>query len=143
MEAWLLFIIGIVLCVGELVTPAGFFLLILGLATVLVAALTYLGVIASWMVQATVFSMAAIGIWLLFGDRLQRMLRSQERAYGGLIGQTAIARETIAPGHKGAGELWGSPWRFENVGNSILQSGDECEVLSSNGLVLRVQRKNS
>lgn len=143
MEAWLLFIVGIVLCLGELVSPTGFFLLILGLATLLTGTLTYFGVITVWIVQATVFSVASLGIWYLFGDSLQRLLRSGEKEYGGLIGQTAIARESIAPGHKGSGEMWGSPWRLENRGESILNSGDECEVVSSDGLVLHVKRKSS
>lgn len=143
MEGWLLFIIGIVLCVAELVSPLGFFLLILGLATLLTGALTYFGVVSGWVVQATVFSGASLGIWYLFGDSLQRLLRSGEKEYGGLLGQTAIARESIAPGHKGRGELWGSPWRLENKGESILNSGDECEVVSSDGLVLHVKRKSS
>ena len=143
MEAWLLFVIGIALCVAELVGPTGFFLLILGVGTLIVGALTYFGVIASWIVQATVFSIASLTIWYLFGDTLQRLLRSGEQEYGGLIGQVAVARERIMPGGKGNGEMWGAPWRIENVGTSILESGDECEVLSSDGLVLRVQKKSS
>ena len=143
MDARLLFVIGIVLCVAELFGPTGFFLLILGLGSLLTGALTYLGVITSWMAQATVFSIASLGIWFLFGDSLQRVLRTGEKGYGGLVGQTAVARETVAPGHKGSGEMWGSPWRVENVGTSIIQSGDECEVVSSDGLVLGVKRKVS
>lgn len=143
MEAWLLFVIGISLCVAELIGPTGFFLLILGLGTLVVGALTYFGVITSWIVQASVFSVASLALWFLFGDSLQRLLRSGEKEYGGLIGQTAVARDPIAPGAKGGGEMWGAPWRMENVGSSSLESGDECEVLSSDGLVLRVRKKDS
>lgn len=143
MEAWLLFVIGIGLCVAELFGSTGFFLLILGLGSLLTGALTSLGVISSWIPQATVFSLSSLGIWVLFGDSLQRLLRTGEKEYGGLIGQTAVARETVAPGHKGSGEMWGAPWRVENVGSSSIQSGDECEVVSSDGLILRVKRKDS
>jgi membrane protein implicated in regulation of membrane protease activity len=143
MEAWLLFVIGIVLCVAELFGSTGFFLLILGLASLLTGAVTYFGLVASWIPQATIFSVAALGIWYLFGDSLQRLLRTNEKGYGGLIGQTAVARETVAPGHKGSGEMWGAPWRIENIGVSSIQSGDECEVVSSDGLVLRVKKKDS
>jgi membrane protein implicated in regulation of membrane protease activity len=143
MEAWLLFVIGSALCVAELVVPTGFFLLILGVGTLIVGALTFFGVIASWIVQATVFSISSLTIWYLFGDTLQRLLRSGEKEYGGLIGQVAVARERIIPATKGSGEMWGAPWRIENVGASILEIGDECEVLSSDGLVLRVQKKGS
>ena len=143
MEAWLLFVIGIVLCVAELFGPTGFFLVILGLGSILTGGLTYFGLVSTWIPQATVFSILSLAIWFLFGDSLQRLLRTGEKGYGGLIGQTAVARETVAPGHKGGGEMWGSPWRLENVGSSIIQSGDECEVVSSDGLVLRVKRRDS
>ena len=143
MEAWLLFVVGIVLCVAELFGSTGFFLLILGLGSLLTGALTYFGVISSWILQASVFSIASLSIWFLFGESLQRLLRTGEKEYGGLIGQTAFAREAVAPGHKGSGEMWGSPWRIENVGSSIIQSGDECQVLASDGLVLQVKRKDS
>lgn len=143
MEAWLLFVIGIVLCVAELFGSTGFFLLILGLGSLLTGAVTYFGLVSSWIPQATIFSVAALAIWYLFGDSLQRLLRTNEKGYGGLIGQTAVARETVAPGHKGNGEMWGAPWRIENIGGSIIQSGDECEVVSSDGLVLRVKKKDS
>ena len=74
MEAWLLFIIGIALCVAELVIPTGFFLLIIGLGVLVVGALTFVGLIASWIAQATVFSGVALGIWYLFGDHLKWVL---------------------------------------------------------------------
>jgi len=143
MEAWVLFVVGIALCAAELLAPAGFFLLILGLGTLIAGALTYLGLIASWTMQATAFSLASLIIWFLFGDSFQRLLRSGEKEYGGLIGQTACAQESIAPGQKGGGQMWGSPWRLENVGEAAISAGDECEVLSSDGLVLRVKRKSS
>ena len=143
MEAWLLFIIGIALCVAELVIPTGFFLLIIGLGVLVVGALTFVGLIASWIAQATVFSGVALGIWYLFGDHLQRLLRSGEKEYGGLIGQVVVARESLAPGHKGHGELWGAPWRIENGGAEMIEIGDECHVLASDGLVLRVRKKVS
>jgi membrane protein implicated in regulation of membrane protease activity len=143
MEAWVLFVVGIALCAAELLAPTGFFLLILGLGTLVAGGLTYLGLIASWTMQATAFSLASLTIWFLFGDSLQRLLRSGENEYRGLIGQTASAQEGIAPGHKGSGEMWGSPWRLENVGEAAISAGDECEVLSSDGLVLRVKRKSS
>lgn len=143
MEAWLLFIIGIVLCVAELFGSTGFFLLILGLATLFTGSLTYFGVVTGWIAQATVFSVASLTVWYLFGDSLQRLLRTGEKEYEGLIGQTAIARESIAPGQKGRGEMWGSPWRLENKSDFPLTDGDECEVVSSDGLVLHVKPKSS
>jgi membrane protein implicated in regulation of membrane protease activity len=141
MDAWIWLVLGVGLFVGELFVSTGFYLLILGASCVVVGALGWMGCVGGWMTQAVVFSVTAFVTWFFFAERLQTLLRSKEKEYMGLIGQTAIAREVIARGAKGGGELWGSPWRMENVGQGIIDSGDECEVLSSDGLVLKVRKK--
>ena len=141
MEAWIWLVIGLALLAGELFISTGFYLLILGIACLFVGTLTYFGLVLAWMPQVALFSVSAIGIWYLLGDKLQSLLRTKEKEYRGLLGQTALARDTIEPGHKGGGELWGSAWRLENVGAGIINSGDECEIISSDGLVLKVKRK--
>ena len=141
MEAWTWLIIGLALLAGELFVPTGFYLLILGSACLVVGGLSFVGVLVTWMMQVAVFSVATLVIWYLFGDKLQALLRSKEKEYGGLLGQTAVAREAIEPGHKGGGELWGSPWRLENIGKKVINPNDECEVVSSDGLVLKVKGK--
>lgn len=141
MEGWKWIALGLALVIAELLAPTGFFLFILGIACLVVGALVYFGIVAGWIFQVLIFSSTALVVWYVFPDKLQSLLRSKEKEYRGLLGQVAKSSEVIAPGNKGAGELWGSPWRLENVGDSILQPGDECEVLSSDGLVLKVKRK--
>jgi len=142
MDAWIWFVFGVLLFVMELFVSTGFYLFILGSACLVVGAAALSGLVGGWMLQATLFSVTAFVLWFFFSERLLSLLRSKERDYTGMIGQTAIARETIASGAKGGGEMWGSPWRLENVGSGGLNAGDECEVLSSDGLVLKVKGKN-
>jgi membrane protein implicated in regulation of membrane protease activity len=142
MDAGIWYLIGIALLAAEMLVSTGFYLLILGVAALVVGGLTHSGLVGTWMLQAVVFSVCSLGIWYFFAERLQTLLRSKEKEYQGLIGQVARAQEAIAPGHKGGGELWGSPWRMENIGSSSINVGDECEVVSSDGLVLQVTSKH-
>lgn len=141
MDGWTWLIIGVALFALELFVSTGFYLFILASACVVVAVGALSGLILDLRLQAAVFSLAAFVLWFFFAERLQRLLRSKEKEYTGMIGQTAVAREAILPGAKGGGEMWGSPWRLENVGGDVLNPGDECQVLSSDGLVLKVKRK--
>lgn len=142
MDAWIWFVFGVLLFVMELFVSTGFYLFILGTACLLVGAVAFTGLVIDWKLQSALFSVSAFVLWYFFAERFQRLLRSKEEEYTGTIGQTAIARESIVSGSKGGGEMWGSPWRLENVGASALNPGDECEVLSSDGLVLKVKRKS-
>lgn len=142
MDAWIWYVVGIALLAAELFVSTGFYLLILGLAALFVGVVTQLGIVGTWVLQAVIFSLTSLTMWYFLAERLQTLLRSKEKEYKGLIGQLARAQETIAPGHKGGGELWGSPWKMENVGSSVINTGDECEVLSSDGLVLQVRSKH-
>jgi len=141
MDAWIWFVVGVSLFVGELFVSTGFYLFILGASCLVVGALVFCGLAGSWILQAALFSVTAFVVWFFFAEKFQTLLRSKEKEYQGLIGQTAVARELITNGAKGGGELWGSPWRIENIGQEILNVGDECEVVASDGLVLKVRKK--
>lgn len=140
-DAGIWYLIGIGLLAAEMLVSTGFYLLILGVAALIVGGATSTGIVGAWMSQAVVFSVCALAMWYFLAERLQTLLRSKEKEYKGIIGQTATAKETVTPGQKGSGEMWGAPWRMENVGSSVINSGDECEVLSSDGLVLQVKSK--
>lgn len=141
MDGWIWLVLGLALFVGELFISTGFYLFILGGACVLVGGAAFFGLVNAWIPQAVLFTAVSFSLWFFFAERLQTVLRSKEPEYTGLIGQTATARESIAVGAKGGGEMWGAPWRLENIGQGALNSGDECEVVSSDGLVLKVRRK--
>lgn len=141
MDAWVWFVIGVLLLVCEVLVPSGFFLLILGISGLVVGAVTLMGLISSWMAQAGLFCIVAVVLWLVFAEKLQRLLSSKEQGYAGVVGQTARATEVIAPGRTGQGELWGTTWKFKNVGESLILAGGECVVDSSDGITLDVKIK--
>jgi membrane protein implicated in regulation of membrane protease activity len=142
MESWHWFIIGIAALALEIFLVTGFYLFILGVAAIFVGVVATLGLLTSWESQSLVFAVAAVVFWILFAGRLQRLMRRQEQEVSGVVGQTAKAIETIAPGHKGGGELWGSSWKLENVGEGIIAAGSECLVVGNEGITLKVKGKN-
>ena len=142
MDAVWWWIIGLALVVVELVVPSGFFLFILGVGMLVVGCVVWLGLATSAAWQVCLLSLVTLGVWYLFAGVFQRLLRRSEKGYGGMVGQVAVAKERIDVGSRGAGELWGSPWRMENVGSAPLESGSDCVVVSSDGLILQVRPKN-
>jgi membrane protein implicated in regulation of membrane protease activity len=141
MDTWTWLVFGIALFALELFVSTGFYLFILGTACLVVGAGVFTGLVEDFRLQAALFSISAFVLWFFFAERLQRVLRSKEKEYTGMIGETAVARDVIVKGGKGGGEMWGSPWRLENVGSDTVNAGDECEVISSDGLVLKVKKK--
>jgi membrane protein implicated in regulation of membrane protease activity len=140
------YLVWVVLGVGllglEIFMPSGFYLFILGLASLIVGCATLAGLLSDFTVQAVVFVSFGLFFWLFVAERLQTLIRSKEKSYDSVVGQVAKAREVISPGSKGAGELWGTSWKLENVGSSTLEGGDECVVMGSDGLTLQVKKKN-
>jgi membrane protein implicated in regulation of membrane protease activity len=141
MEYWFWIIIGIGFLALEIFVSTGFYLFIIGVAAIGVGLLALAGLATSWIAQSALFCVLAILFWILFADRLQKLLRSGEKEYQGVVGQVVKAIENIAPGHKGAGELWGAPWRLENMSDAIIPADTECIVVSSDGIILQVKPK--
>lgn len=141
MSYWIWVVLGGALLALEMFIPSGFYLFILGLASLLVGCATIAGLVSSFTVQAALFVGLGLLFWLSLAGRLQARLRSKEARYDSLVGQLAKVSEVIAPGARGAGELWGAAWKLENVGASILRQGDECLVVGSDGITLQVKEK--
>ncbi len=141
MESWHWFVIGIAALALEIFLVTGFYLFILGMAAILVGAIAFSGLLPLWQHQALLFAVSAVLFWILFAGRLQKLIRRGEQNVSDVVGQTVKVMETIAPGHRGSGELWGSPWKVENVGDGIISAGAECVVVASEGITLKVKSK--
>jgi len=141
MESWHWFIIGIAALALEIFLVTGFYLFILGIAAIFVGLVVTLGFLESWESQSLLFAGIAVVFWVLFAGRLQRLMRRNEQEVSGVVGEIAKAVETISPGHRGSGELWGSSWKLENVGDEIIAAGSECLVVASEGITLKVKLK--
>jgi len=143
MPAWIWLVIGISLVVLELLVPSGFFLFILGLAGVVVGALVAAGIISGWMVEASVFCVAAIGCWLAFGKPLAGIFsrRHSTGHQGQVVGSIVKVTAEIQAGSVGTGTLWGTQWRLENIDSNTLAAGSEAVVVASQGITLQVRKK--
>ena len=140
MTGWLWIIIGIALCVLELLVISGFFLFLLGVSAVFVGLLVLGGAFPTWPLQAVVFCVVSLASWFLFGNQFKDLLsRSNDLSYD-TTGKILKVSESIEPNQIGAGELWGSTWRIKNVGDESIPSGAECIVVSAEGVTLNVKR---
>ena len=142
MSPWVWLVLGIFLVAVELFVPSGFYLFMVGLSCVVVGLLATTGIVSSFAVEAIVFCVVAIGMWVLFGSRLRGLLGRKGRYAGQLPGQVVRVSSNLEPGQHGTGELWGTQWRLENIDSATLMAGSEAVVVSAAGVTLHVKRKH-
>lgn len=141
MYSWMWLVAGVGLMILELFIPSGFIILILGAAAVVVGILSELGLLTTWVPQAALFCVVALGTWIALGQRLQALLGTKSPQQGQVEGAVVKVTEPIAPGATGSGELWGAAWRIHNIGTEELPVGSEAVVIGSAGITLQVKRK--
>jgi hypothetical protein len=146
MAWWLWMILGIGLLLAEIATPGGFYLLFFGLAGLLVGFLSLIGLNApAWLqwLLFTVFSLIAVGF--LRKPLVRRFSATSQSSTAdvldtdGLIGDCAIALESIDAGGIGKVEMRGSLWQARNRGLQTLIPGQRCVVEDKEGLMLAVR----
>src|SRR5204863_6834190 len=100
MAPWLWMLLGLALVAAELLAPGGFYLLFFGAGALLVGALSAFGLAGPPAVQWLAFSLLSVVSALLFRKPLlERFKRGlPHRGDDELVGETAIAAETIAAG---------------------------------------------
>jgi membrane protein implicated in regulation of membrane protease activity len=143
MDAWIWLLGGIGLIVIEVMIPSGFFLLLLGLAALLVGTLVWLGIVGSWGSEVILFGIAAVILWSTLAEKLARSFsrRGVKSPQGQLEGAVVVVDGEIAAGARGLGTLWGSSWRLHNIDSVTLPAGSEAVVVASEGIGLQVKRK--
>lgn len=146
MAWWLWMILGIGLLLAELATPGGFYLLFFGLAGLIVGFLSLIGLDGpAWLqwLLFTVFSLVAVGF--LRKPLVRRFSASGQSSSAnildtdGLIGECAVALESIDAGGIGKVEMRGSSWTARNCGLQTLIPGQRCVVEEKQGLTLAVR----
>ncbi len=139
MAAWIWLVIGLVMMALELLAPGGFFMLLLGISGLVVGGLALVGIAESLVVQTGIFSAVAVVLWLGLGRRLRAVTLRPRNVPGQLVGRRVVVSGDIAPAAHGSGELYGSPWRLQNVGDVALSAGVEAEVVAAEGVTLHVR----
>jgi membrane protein implicated in regulation of membrane protease activity len=130
---------GLVLLLIELATPSGFFVMFFGLGAITVGVLQGIGILGSAAAQWFIFTALSIIYLLVFRGRLQRGVDSPAANIDTLIGELAVPRERILPGHVGRVDLRGTLWNARNDAASSIETGQRCRVTAVDGLTIYVQ----
>ena len=138
---WMWVIFGIIMCLAEIMTPGGFYLLFIGLAGLIVGVMAYF--VDSFLIQLIVFSITFILLVVLFRKKCLKIINKNSAGDSDseFIGETARTLEPIAVGEEGKIELRGTGWTGCNGGDTDLPSNAECKVVSRDGLKFIVQKK--
>jgi membrane protein implicated in regulation of membrane protease activity len=137
---WHWLVLGLILALGEAVTPGGFFLIFFGVAAVVVGLLAGLNAAGPAWMQLLLFSALAVGSLMLFRGRLLRWMQvdPQRPVVDALVGEIATTSTELAPGGIGKVELRGSSWSARNVSDRALPPGARCRVVRVDGLLVNV-----
>ncbi len=138
---WQWVVVGALLFGSELMlVDAGFYLVFLGAAALVMGAVGFAGLSISVSVQWLVFSALSVVALVLFRARLYATLRGESPEVGdGVVGEIAIAREAIAPGAQGTVRLRGSDWTAHNVGERPIPEESRSRVEGISGTTVSVR----
>jgi membrane protein implicated in regulation of membrane protease activity len=137
---WHWLVLGLLLILGELVTPGGFYIIFFGVGALAVGALASLEFAGPPWMQFVLFSLTSVACLALFRTRLLRWVQvdPQQPAVDALVGEVAVATGPLDLGAVGKVELRGTSWSARNVSNGVIAAGTRCRVLRVEGLMLDV-----
>ncbi len=136
---WLIF--GLGLLVFEILTPGGFFTVFFGLAAFVVAALAWLGVLDSGSGQWLLFGVLGTALILGLRPMIRKKFETNTPKVDQLVGETAIAMETLDMNGRGKVELRGTTWSAVYSGSGTVLKGDRLRVTKVDGLSLVVEKE--
>jgi membrane protein implicated in regulation of membrane protease activity len=138
---WMWISLGIVVLLMEAMTPGGFYMLFIGIAAIVVGAVSPL--IHELWIETVLFAvLSALLIAFARKPLVRRLKKDTPKAdVPEFIGETARALETIAPGGEGNVELRGSVWKVRNDGDTGLAKDASCTIMARDGLKLIVKPK--
>ena len=140
---WMWVVLGMVLLLGEVLTPGGFFIIFFGAAAVVVGLMKALGLEMALSYEVMLFAILSIVGLAFFRKPLQQRFRqlTPDMFADELTGESGTAVDAIAPGATGKVELRGTAWNAVNVGELPLPKGSACLVERVDGLTLTVRAK--
>lgn len=137
---WHWLVLGLLLMLGELVTPGGFYIIFFGIGALLVGLLAGIDAAGPLWFQVLMFSVLSVGLLALFRARLLTVMQVDPQAppVDALVGEVAVTTGSLEPGAIGKVELRGAAWSARNVSSAALSPGARCRVLRVDGLMLDV-----
>jgi inner membrane protein len=146
MAWWAWVILGCLLVLAETLTPGGFYIMFFGIGALVVGILDIFGWAGPAWVEWLLFSAVSLASLAFFRKPLLRKFSAQTSATGAptvdtdtLVGEIAVAAESIAAGAVGRVEMRGSAWNACNRGAQALALGQRCIVEHVQGLMLEVR----
>jgi membrane protein implicated in regulation of membrane protease activity len=137
---WIWILLGLLLLLGEIVTPGGFYIFFFAVGAVVVGVLTGLNAAGPLWFQFILFSTVSVLTLWLFRERLVQLTQSRNEAtVDSLVGETAVATEDIPINGIGKAEMRGSSWSARNVSERVLVRGERCKVERIEGLTIFVR----
>ena len=133
---------GMMLLVAEIaLVDADFYLVFLGVAALIVGTAELAGLPLPYWMQWTTFAVLAVGSLVFFRRAVYDRLRggATGEIAEGVVGDIAVARESIAAGGRGRVDLRGAAWSAHNCGSTPIEAGARCRVERAEGLTLEVR----
>ena len=143
MEWWGWLAMGLLLLMGELLAPGGFFIFFFGIGSLIVGGLVGLGVLDTPWLEWVTFAVLSPVLVVAFRNRIVQMAGINNPGMAdrtGLLGETVVIKEAIAVNESGRVEIRGSSWSVRNVGSSRLLAGDRIKVVKVVGVTLEVDK---
>lgn len=138
---WYWICLGLLLLLAEVIGAGGFYLLFIGIAALIVGAIS-VGGLAAWIQIALFAVLSAVFIGVLRKPLVERVRKTTRNAdTPEFIGETARAVGPIPAGGEGKIELRGSIWNARNAGTSDLPENAACTIAARDGLSMVVNLK--
>lgn len=140
MEWWGWIVVGILLLIGELFAPGGFYIFFFGLGALLVGAVVGLNITSTPWIEWLLFSIFSLAMiftlrkWLL--SKVSPTQQKDDR--DSLVGEAVILKQDLSPGETGKCEARGTVWGCVNGGDSPIHAGQRAKVSATEGLTLKV-----
>ena len=140
MEWWIWLLLGLLLLLGELLTPGGFYIFFFGIGALVVGALAGMNLAGPAWFQFILFSVVSVLALWLFREKLLQLARARTTGVvDSLIGESAVALEEISGNGVGKAEARGTSWTARNLGDQALARGARCRVERVEGLTIFVR----
>ena len=144
MDWWIWIVLGLVLLLGEMVTPGGFYIFFFGVGAIIVGILAGFNVAGPVWFQVIVFSSLSLITFWLFRQRLLQLTRRDiPDQIDTMIGETAVIMEEIPSRGIGKAEMRGTSRSARNLGEKSLARGQRCRVERIEGLTIYVRTEQN
>ena len=142
---WHWLALGLILVALELAASGGFYVIFFGIAAIAISALHLVGAAGPAWVQVLLFSVLSVASLLFFRSPLMRWMKLDREGVDvdSLVGENAVATESIPPGGIGRIELRGTVWTARNAGATPLVTGQRLLVVRVEQLTIHVEAEGA